>query len=97
MRRSILRTEAIRNGWETGAAQLNFQVVSKRLELLHELMPTAKVFAVLVNPTNPYGETFQDWRMRRPARCGSMSCTLALNATSIRYSQARLNFEWLAS
>jgi putative ABC transport system substrate-binding protein len=37
----------------TGAAQLNFQVVSKRLEFLHELMPTAKDFAVLVNPTNP--------------------------------------------
>jgi len=40
----------------TGAAQLNFQVVSKRLELLHELMPSAKVFAVLVNPTNPSAE-----------------------------------------
>jgi putative ABC transport system substrate-binding protein len=40
----------------TGAAQLNFQIVSKRLELLHELMPSAKVFAVLVNPTNPSAE-----------------------------------------
>jgi putative ABC transport system substrate-binding protein len=40
----------------TGAAQLNFQVLSKRLELLHELMPGAKVFAVLVNRTNPSAE-----------------------------------------
>jgi len=35
---------------------LNYQVVSKRLDLLHELMPPAKVFAVLVNPTNPSAE-----------------------------------------
>jgi putative ABC transport system substrate-binding protein len=36
----------------TGAAQLNVEVAPKRLELLHELLPAAKIMALLVNPTN---------------------------------------------
>jgi putative ABC transport system substrate-binding protein len=41
----------------TGAVTLNVQVVSKRLELLHEMVPTATPIAVLVNPTNPNAKT----------------------------------------
>jgi putative tryptophan/tyrosine transport system substrate-binding protein len=41
----------------TGAVTLNVEVVSKRLELLHELVPAASVVAVLVNPTNPNAKT----------------------------------------
>ena len=37
--------------------QLNVEVAPKRLELLHELVPTASVVALLVNPTNPNAET----------------------------------------
>jgi putative tryptophan/tyrosine transport system substrate-binding protein len=37
----------------TGATALNVQVVPKRLELLHETVPTATIIALLVNPTNP--------------------------------------------
>ena len=37
----------------TGVTQLNVEVAPKRLELLHELLPTASVMALLVNPTNP--------------------------------------------
>jgi putative ABC transport system substrate-binding protein len=33
--------------------QLNVEVAPKRLELLHELLPTASVMALLVNPTGP--------------------------------------------
>jgi putative ABC transport system substrate-binding protein len=36
----------------TGVTQLNVVVAPKRLELLHELVPTARVFALLVNPTD---------------------------------------------
>jgi putative tryptophan/tyrosine transport system substrate-binding protein len=36
----------------TGVTQLNWEVIPKRLELLHELLPTARVMALLVNPTN---------------------------------------------
>jgi putative tryptophan/tyrosine transport system substrate-binding protein len=37
----------------TGVSNLNLELGPKRLELMHKLMPTAKVIAVLVNPTNP--------------------------------------------
>ncbi|HEY4857703.1 MAG TPA: ABC transporter substrate-binding protein [Xanthobacteraceae bacterium] len=37
----------------TGISQLSAEVLPKRLELLHELLPAAHVFALLVNPTNP--------------------------------------------
>jgi putative ABC transport system substrate-binding protein len=40
----------------TGATNLNIEVTPKRLEILHELLPAAKRFALLVNPTNPYAE-----------------------------------------
>jgi len=36
----------------TGVTQLNVVVAQKRLELLHELVPTARVFALLVDPTD---------------------------------------------
>jgi putative ABC transport system substrate-binding protein len=36
----------------TGVSTLNAELGPKRLELLHELVPAAKVFALLVNPTN---------------------------------------------
>jgi putative tryptophan/tyrosine transport system substrate-binding protein len=37
----------------TGVTQLAEEVLPKRFELLHELLPTARVMALLVNPTNP--------------------------------------------
>jgi ABC-type uncharacterized transport system substrate-binding protein len=37
----------------TGVTLLFVEVAPKRLELLHELIPTARVVALLVNPTNP--------------------------------------------
>jgi putative tryptophan/tyrosine transport system substrate-binding protein len=37
----------------TGVTNLNAEVAPKRVELLHELVPTASVIALLINPTNP--------------------------------------------
>jgi putative tryptophan/tyrosine transport system substrate-binding protein len=37
----------------TGVTQLNVMVAPKRLQLLHELVPTASVIALLVDPTDP--------------------------------------------
>src|SRR5262249_46853132 len=36
----------------TGVTNLLVEVAPKRLELLHELLPTAKVMALLVNPAD---------------------------------------------
>jgi putative ABC transport system substrate-binding protein len=41
----------------TGVTQLSEEVVPKRLELLHELVPMATIIALLVNPTSPTAET----------------------------------------
>jgi putative ABC transport system substrate-binding protein len=40
-------------GNATGITSLNAEVEPKRLELMHELVPTATIVALLVNPTNP--------------------------------------------
>jgi putative tryptophan/tyrosine transport system substrate-binding protein len=37
----------------TGVIQWNIEVAPKRLEVLHELLPTARVMALLVDPTDP--------------------------------------------
>jgi putative tryptophan/tyrosine transport system substrate-binding protein len=52
-------------GNATGATQLNVEVAPKRLELLHEVIPTATAVAVLLNPSNPNGEL--TWRRLQPA------------------------------
>jgi putative ABC transport system substrate-binding protein len=37
----------------TGVTQLTTGLVPKQLEMLHEMLPTARAMALLVNPTNP--------------------------------------------
>jgi len=37
----------------TGVTNINIELAPKRLELLHELVPTANVIALIVNPTSP--------------------------------------------
>jgi putative ABC transport system substrate-binding protein len=37
----------------TGVSSVNVDLVPKRLELLHQLVPMATIIALLVNPTNP--------------------------------------------
>jgi putative ABC transport system substrate-binding protein len=39
----------------TGVTQLTVGLVSKQLEALHEMLPTRRVMALLVSPTNPAG------------------------------------------
>jgi putative ABC transport system substrate-binding protein len=41
----------------TGVTALNVELGPKQLELLHELVPTATLFAVLINPSSPLAET----------------------------------------
>jgi putative ABC transport system substrate-binding protein len=41
----------------TGVTSLNVQITPKRLEILHEAIPTATAIAVLVNPTSPTADS----------------------------------------
>jgi putative tryptophan/tyrosine transport system substrate-binding protein len=41
------------SGNVTGVTQLGIAIAPKRLEVLHELLPTARVMALLVDPTDP--------------------------------------------
>jgi putative ABC transport system substrate-binding protein len=40
----------------TGVTSLNLEVEPKRFELLRDLIPTAKLIAIVVNPTSPFAE-----------------------------------------
>jgi putative ABC transport system substrate-binding protein len=53
---SLVDSLAHPGGNITGSALLLVPVIAKRLEVLHELAPTAQSIALLVNPTNPFGE-----------------------------------------
>jgi putative ABC transport system substrate-binding protein len=66
----------------TGVTQLNVEVAPKRLELMHELVPTATIMAVLLNPTYPSAET-QSRAMQAAAR------TLGLQLHVLRASNER--------
>jgi putative ABC transport system substrate-binding protein len=50
----------------TGVTSLNIEIGQKRMELIHELMPAAKVVAGLVNPSSPTAE-FQASAMQNAA------------------------------
>ena len=41
------------SGNVTGVTQLNVEIVAKRIQLAHDLVPTATDIALLVNPTDP--------------------------------------------
>jgi putative ABC transport system substrate-binding protein len=59
--RSGLVTSLNRPGGNvTGITYMSAELGSKRLGLLHELLPNAKRFAVLVNPTTPLTAILQD-------------------------------------
>jgi len=77
----------------TGAVTLNVEVVSKRLELLQELIPTARVVAALVNPTNPNAKT-QSRELEGAARTIGLKIE-TMNATT--ESEIDVAFEQLAA
>jgi putative tryptophan/tyrosine transport system substrate-binding protein len=66
----------------TGVTQLKVEVAPKRLELMHELVPTATIMAVLVNPAYPSAE-IQSRGMQAAAR------TLGVQLRILRASNER--------
>src|SRR5713101_8301173 len=74
----------------TGVTNLNVEVGPKKLELLRELMPTATIIAVLMDPTSPsIAEQFLRGLQAAapPWGCSSMFCMPAPNAICIRSLQ----------
>jgi putative tryptophan/tyrosine transport system substrate-binding protein len=65
----------------TGVAYLNAEVSTKRLALLHEMVPAATTIAVLVNPANPIEADDQTRELRAAARVLGLNL-LVLNARS---------------
>jgi putative ABC transport system substrate-binding protein len=52
----------------TGVVTLNVEVAAKRLELLHELVPAAATFGLLLNPNNPIVADTQSKDVQAAAR-----------------------------
>ena len=52
----------------TGVVTLNMEVAAKRLDLLHELVPTATIVALLVNPTSTTLAETTTRELETPAR-----------------------------
>jgi len=52
----------------TGVTQTNVEITPKRLQLLHELLPTASLMALLVNPTNPANAEISAKELQAAAR-----------------------------
>jgi len=54
---AVLVTSLSRPGGNlTGIASLNLEMEAKRLEMLRDLIPTANIVALLVNPTSPFAD-----------------------------------------
>jgi putative ABC transport system substrate-binding protein len=77
--RSLNRPE----GNITGITSMNIEFNPKRLELLHELVPEAKSFAVLVNPTNPVSANAAMKDLEGPSRALGLQLHV-LNASADR-------------
>ena len=67
----------------TGITSLNVYVAPKKVELMHELLPKAKGFAVLVNPANPTTLEMGVKGSEGPARALALQLHF-LNATTER-------------
>jgi putative ABC transport system substrate-binding protein len=65
----------------TGVSLLNVDLIAKRLELLHELLPTAKSLAFLVNPSNPVASETETRELLAGARILGLRL-MVLNAST---------------
>jgi len=76
----------------TGVVNLSVELLEKRLDLVHELLPTTALVALLVNPTNPVAE-----RAIAEAQSGAHSLGIqleVLNASTM--GEINVAFETLA-
>lgn len=75
----------------TGGAHMNVEIAPKRLELLHELLPSEKHMGLLVNPTNPVSQSVSAEVKSAAATFGiDVQVIEALDAQGIDRAFARL-------
>ena len=78
----------------TGVTGLNVELAPKKLELLHELLPSATTLALLVNPTNPIAAerpiTHRCRLLPERSGCKFISCIRAPKAILTRFLQGSL-------
>jgi putative ABC transport system substrate-binding protein len=88
VRLGLVASLARPGGNVTGATFLVNTLSAKRLELLHDLLPSAKVMGLLVNPKNPAApsETSDVHRLRARSGCSSWLRTPATSRRSTRLS-----------
>ena len=72
----------------TGVSYFNEEVAPKRLELLHEFVPTAKSIALLVNPTNPAQAAAQTEELQAAVRALGLHLEIAKASNSIEIADA---------
>ena len=69
----------------TGVALLQTPAVAKRLDILHQLIPTATTIALLIDPENPFGQV-----ERRQVEAAARTLGLALHVANAK-SQNEIN------
>ena len=72
----------------TGYAYLNVEIAPKRLELLHEFLPTARSIALLVNPANPTEAAAQTEELQSAADALGVRLTVANASSAIELEDA---------
>jgi len=72
----------------TGVTVSNVEVIAKRLELLHELVPSAKSIAFLVNPTNPAATSSETGELQAAARVLGLDLLLLKASTGAEIEMA---------
>jgi putative tryptophan/tyrosine transport system substrate-binding protein len=72
----------------TGVTSLNAEVGPKRLQLLHELLPAATGFALLVNPTNPRNAEASTRDLQAAARARGLELRVLQAATERELEEA---------
>jgi putative tryptophan/tyrosine transport system substrate-binding protein len=72
----------------TGVSYFNEEVAPKRLELLHEFVPTAKLIALLVNPANPAQAAAQTEELQAAVRALGLHLEIAKASNPIEIADA---------
>ena len=72
----------------TGDADFNVEIAPKRLELLHEFLPTARSIALLVNPANPTEAAAQTEELQGAADALGVRLTVANASSAIELEDA---------